>query len=179
MLSKIEPGDQFVLRAAGPLSYGILMAEWFWSLDGHAKYGHAGIITNENGDTFEARWTVRNMNLRAYEGRPIYITRPLLTRQGTVLTENLKRLAILELQSQHFGQFYPWWRIIFHLFKPLARIVTLDQRRLVCSELVAKYEWLLGIRSDTYAGINPDDLHDFWEASKFHKFVYAGPVVTS
>jgi len=51
----LKPGDIFVSENPSPfLRFFIMKAQKVISFDGHAKYGHAGIIVDSDGKTFES-----------------------------------------------------------------------------------------------------------------------------
>jgi hypothetical protein len=151
---EIRAGDVFATKNPMWLGRIINMIQRFWSRDGRSKYSHGGIIVNEHGETFEALWRIGRSTLFKYAGEEIIIAR-CVTVSAKDIDFALKRLIV-----QHTGHFYPLWRLPMHLFPPLAKISII--KRPVCSELVAKYEHLLGIRHGQWAGTNPDTLSDEW-----------------
>jgi hypothetical protein len=177
---RLAKGDLFAVRSAGPVSHVILAIEQFHSKDNSARFGHSGIIINSRGQTFEALTTARVGCLDRYVGQQIMIVRPKRARRenGVIVQHDLPdtvvTLALREIRQQHEGQWYPAWRLALHLVPPLAKYLSVGGRHLVCSELVAKYEWLASHRELPYTGINPDDLADLWSASARYDIIYEG-----
>jgi len=153
---QLIPGDFFGTRNPMALGRGINAVQWFWSKDGESKYSHSGIITSEKGDTYEARWWIRNYHLSDYIGEGIVIAR------FESLNQNKFFNALQILKARHDNQFYPFWRIPLHIFPPLAKFGSWKGKWVVCSELTAEQEYLLGLRHSHYTGTNPDTLADEW-----------------
>jgi hypothetical protein len=170
----LKTGDVFCVHGnMGFVSAGIRCAERFWSKDNEATYGHAGIITDPMGNTLEALWTVKESNINKYKGTRLIIARPLYTNSYKKITESQKKLSITAVKSKHHGQFYPLHRLAFHLVPPLAKYAHLGSR-VVCSELVAKYLYLIGARHAVYSGTNPDTLADEWRRWKQFEIIAEG-----
>lgn len=149
-------GDCFSVRTGGPLGYGIRFAEWVWSEDGEATYNHSGILKNVYGTTFEAWYTVKERHLKDHVGKQIILAR------FETCSHEIRKLAFSMVRARHRGQWYPVWRIPFHLIPPLAKWISWKGRFLVCSELVAEYLYLCNLRHFQYPGTNPDTLADEW-----------------
>jgi hypothetical protein len=163
---KVQRGDVFCSTNPMWLGRAINAIQWFWSEDGESKYSHSGIICNATGTTFEALWTVRSRNFfEAYTDDNVIIARP-------VCPEVKKLDALDKIIRTHRGQWYPFWRLGMHLFPPLAKVAIMD--RLVCSELVAEYLFLAGVRHDQYKGTNPDQLADEWREWKRFNVIFEG-----
>jgi hypothetical protein len=159
------------------MSYAILAIEWFHSQDNEAKYGHAGIIVDSSGMTFEAKTTLRYGHISNYTGREIFITRPGICSNEEdykLVPQERWNCALYSLVKQHKGQIYPFWRLFLHLAPALAKFMSINGNRLVCSELVAKAEWLVGIRRGPYSGVNPDNLADRWRIGRHYRTVFKG-----
>lgn len=170
-VKQVLPGDVFC--TANPWTVGriIKAAEKVWSRDNRAEYNHAGVVVDSAGGTLEALWTVRNGNLSDYSGKPILIARPISQLEGFGI--NNIPLSINRVETEHLGQIYPAWRLIFHLVPPLAKYVAL-KRFVVCSELVAKYLFYVGARHGQYMGTNPDTLADEWKRWRNFEIVFEG-----
>jgi len=156
-----------VFGSANPMWIGraINVIQWVWSRDSDACYSHAGLFIDDRGTTLECLMTVKSQNFfEAYKGEKVIIAQP----KASV---NAINLAVESIRI-HEGQFYPFWRLLFHMIPPLAKIGVLE--RLVCSELVAKYEWLLGLRHRQYKGTNPDTLVDEWIRWKAFDVIFEG-----
>jgi hypothetical protein len=93
--------------------------------------------------------------------------------RGNPITVAQKTLALHSLLHQHLGQIYPAWRIPLHIIPPLAKYLA-SERWLVCSELVAKYLFILDARHAQYMGTNPDTLADEWRHWRNFKIIYEG-----
>lgn len=157
-----------VFATANPMLLGkaINGIQWLWSSDNESRYSHAGIIIDSNGTTFEALWTVKSQNIfEAYKGKKVIIAQPHAT-------ESKIRIELTKLISAHKGDWYPFWRLGLHIIPPLAKIGLLD--KLVCSELTAKYLYMIGVRHSKYKGTNPDTLVDEWRNWKAYDIVFEG-----
>lgn len=147
------------------LGKAINAIQWLWSRDSASCYSHTGLFIDDCGTTLESLSTVKSQNFfDSYKGDKVIIAKPLCP-------ELKIDLAIVEI-LKHKGQFYPYWRLLFHTIPPLAKIGVLD--RLVCSELVAKYEWFLGLRHKQYKGSNPDTLVDEWIQWRSFEVLFEG-----
>ena len=168
----LQAGDVFCTRGVNWLAAGIRCAEWIWSRDNEATYGHAGIITAAPACTLEALWTVERSWLNRYAGQRVLIARPR-TLSGDPVSLVSVRVAIGGLLAEHLGQPYPAWRLALHLLPPLAKFLG-NGRHLVCSELTAKYLSMVGARPLPYTGANPDTLADEWRSWKNFDIIFEG-----
>ena len=162
MKVQVQKGDLFCVSSAGIISRMIIAVEWFHSKDGRAHFGHAGIVTDDKGGTLEALWTVKHAHLDRYRGQRMFVVRPLRQLNRGEITPTLVDRALEEIEREYLGRIYPVWRIPLHLVPPLAKWLSWKRKNLVCSELVARYERLIGVRDSISTGINPDDLDDRW-----------------
>lgn len=166
---KINIPKGCVFGSSNPMWLGraINAIQWLWSKDSESRYSHTGLFIDNEGTTFESLSTARSQDFyKAYKDDKVIIARPLCD-------EKVIDLALIEI-LKHKGQFYPYWRLIFHIIPPVAKVGVLD--RLVCSELVAKYEWLLGVRHGQYRSTNPDSLVDEWIRWKAFEIIFEGIV---
>jgi hypothetical protein len=150
-LSVLKAGD--VICTENPMALGsaINTVSSFYSPDRKSKYTHSLIMLNE-WKTFEATWFVESHDLfEKYEGMPVLIGRPL------DVTPNNISISIKELEDKHRNQLYPVPRLFLHLFN-VAQFV--HWKRLVCSELVAKFLFKIGVRNHRYFGTSPDNIAD-------------------
>lgn len=170
---ELQAGDVFCVDSAGPLSSVIKAIERFNSKDNAADYGHAGIIIDPHGGTFEALATLRYGDISRYAGRRVLIARPMRSTSQGYITLSKKQAQINQIIRDHRGQIYPAWRLLFHLVPPLAKYLSFGSY-LVCSELVAKYLNLIDARTGPCSGINPDDLADKWIDSSRFKIIFSG-----
>lgn len=151
----LQVGDIFFVQGTTWLAKTIRAVEWVHSRDNEAAYGHAGIITSPSGNTLEALWVVQRSMLGCYEGQRILIARPMTTLSGEPISQYLKETAIEALAEQHLGQPYPALRLPLFLFPTMAKFIATGHH-VVCSELTAKYLFLIGARPYPYMGCNPD-----------------------
>jgi hypothetical protein len=123
--------------------------QWLWSKDSESKYSHSGMFIDDKGTTSECLWTVKSQDFfNAYKGDNVIIAKPLDIDKD-VIDKSIK--SILDI---HQGQLYPSWRLLLHIIPPLSKYSPFE--RLVCSEYVAKYLWLIGARHKQYKSRNPD-----------------------
>lgn len=163
-------GDVFC--TGHPMWFGrvIQTIQAFWSKDGKAIYSHSGIILDEAGITFEALMTYRCQNLfEAYAGVPTIIARP---KEPDVGWQQDPAAAAYELFEKYNRKWYPGWRLLLHVFPPLAKISLIDMP--VCSELTALYEKAIGVREYPAFGTNPDTLADEWKKWKSFDVIFEG-----
>lgn len=150
----IRQGDMFATRNPMYLGRWINAIQRFWSRDNQSHYSHAGIILDSDGTTFEALWKIQVSDLSRYRGQKVIIARVNDMDAGKIGS------VIKGLIARHAGKRYPLWRLLMHLFPPLAKISVFALP--VCSELVAKYLYEIGVRHGQWAGTNPDTLSDEW-----------------
>jgi len=171
----LQPGDVFcVTGSMRGVSWLIRLAEKFWSTDNKASYGHAGIILDQSGKTFEVLWTARQSDLSSYSGQEIIIARPTVL-YGTHIPISPKAVqdtlkTIIDVTQ---GLPYPVHRLFLHLVPPLAKYASLGRWK-VCSELVAEYLKQLGARPFIASGVNPDTLADMFVEWKNFDVIYEG-----
>ena len=148
MKIELQRGDLFCVEGIGTISKLIK-----WRTGG--VFSHAGIIVDSEGNTFEALNRLDHFHINRYEGKNIFIVRPLV---DIVLIDE----AIKILEKKWDGTIYPYWRLVSHLIGwPFDKIHPINIP--VCSESVAYDEYLVGVRAiDNIWGINPDDLADRW-----------------
>lgn len=159
---KLKRGDIFCSKNPMWIGSAINIAQKFWSSDNESEYGHAGIIISTDGDTFESLWTIRQNHLDSYKGNKVLIGRAIWPSQDD------QDYAIQRVRIDHEGQIYPIWRLIFHLFGPLAKYIS-SGKFPVCSELTVKKAILAGVTAwgSTWKGKNPDHVADAirrWDA---------------
>lgn len=169
---ELQQGDVFAVYSGSWLARSINAVSGWNASDSESEYNHAGIITNANGQTFEALRRLDFYHLDAYQKRKVIVARPKASQVA-------KQTALLRLISLHRGQIYPAWRIPLHVYPPLARKISLNGKYLVCSELVAKYEWLTGNRHLSYTGATPDMLVDEWRQWRDFEIIYEGEIMAN
>lgn len=157
----LRSGDIFCTANPMWLGRAINVVQKFWALDNHSEYSHAGIITGSAGKTFESLWTIRVSDLDQYIGKKI-----LIGRNPNLSLKRMKN-SIIGLYLKHNGQWYPFWRLAFHLFPPAAKWIS-SGRHPVCSELVCKMLVMSGMSSiGRWQGKTPDNVADMinkWDA---------------
>lgn len=173
----IQRGDVFGIddpqsRILGP---GIRIIEKVHSKDNKAIYHHSGIITDSEGGTIEALWTIRKQFIPVdYTGKRIIIARPTHTLAGDELTAVRKNYILSQLEIKYKGMWYPGWRLPLHIFPVLAKYIHFLGMP-VCSEFTAMYLGLLGARYEgQHWGVNPDTLADEWNRWKNFKIIFEG-----
>ncbi len=170
----VQLGDVFVTANNTTLGFWIRLAERVWAKDGNARYGHAGIILDSTGTTFEALPDgLKYSTLDDYFGTEVLIVRPVRSLVGNPVVRFNRAVAIKKVVDDHLGQRYPSWRILLHIIPPLAR-ATSNGNHFVCSELTARYLHEFGAWPEVVAGINPDDLADALQRWKCFELVYKG-----
>ena len=152
-LPPLMPGDIFCSRNPMWLGRAINGIQRFWDVDNRSKYGHAGIIIDPHGKTFEALWTVKCQNV--WQAYNVPEKSGLLIGRSADMTLSLFRAGWASVKK-HEGNWYPFHRLLLHMLPPLSKYVSTG-RYLVCSELTAKF--LVGAKHlDFYKGVNPDYL---------------------
>jgi len=177
---ELKPGDLFVTKNPQMLGRGINAVQTWWSKDGKSEYSHAGIILNKRGTTFEALWTIKEQNLfDAYAGEKVCIAR------WAYMTPKIAKIALSKLMKQHKGHIYPGWRLLLQVIPPVAKYTSWGGKFAVCSELVAKFLYLVHLQTgltDSYnyrwprhshfCGCNPDMLADEWHRWKNYEIIF-------
>jgi hypothetical protein len=132
------------------------------SLDCEAVYNHAGIVTSEQGDTFESLKKIDHYKLSDYRGCQILIFRRI------EMTDDLFQKGY-DSVKKYDGTVYPFWRMPLFLLG-IAKWFKLYP---VCSELVMQFECGCGLRKK-WAGYNPDNISDEVHISKFYQIKFEG-----
>lgn len=156
----LKAGDVFCTRNNTFLGKLINISQKLDSPDNESVYTHAGIVTSPFGKTFEAKATLNDYHLNNYIGERVLIVRPKLKRDKQEIEVGAQLAAINILRHMYKGHVYPAWRLVLHAVPYLSKYVTAKGRFVVCSELVAKYLYLIGARHEQYTGTSPDDLAD-------------------
>lgn len=159
----LEPGMAFAVCSDGWLAWAINVCQAAKATDNESTYNHAGLITSQDGTTFEALGRIRYGNLAGYKGRKIIVVWHKEMTEAR-FNDGFKAIKTLE------GAIYPAPRLALHLIG-LAKFV--HWRYPVCSELVAKFEFDAGLRRNWW-GINPDNLADEWKISRHYDVVFEG-----
>ena len=158
-------GDIFCTRNPMWLGRAINAVQRFHAIDNESAYSHAGIIVGPSGRTFESLWTIRYAELANYTGKGVLIGRHV-SMSPSIAAQGLRQLSAYE------GRIYPFHRLIFHLIPPVAKYVS-SGKFLVCSELVARFLWLCGLKS-YWKGVNPDHIADWIRKYRDFEIVFEG-----
>ena len=149
---QLKKGDIFVTRfQSGLLGKGISWFERFWASDDEAKFSHAGFLIDPKGETFEALTKIKRWHLAHYNNASVRVGRHVK------MDDNLFECGWLNVKSEE-GDTYPYWRLLLHMFPPLARRVATGEF-MVCSELTAKF-LMESVGFPQWKGVNPDYLAD-------------------
>ena len=162
----LKPGDLFLTASPGLVSSLILAMQRFWSQDDHARYTHAGIILDPAGDVFEmaGKGAVADGCLYINAGKPVLIAR------HETMTPVVFEQAI-EKTFRRRGESYPVYRLLLHLFPPLAKYWGVGMA--VCSELVAEFLYFSDVLP-YWMGVCPDELEEMFRQWKGFEIVYEG-----
>jgi len=162
---KIKKGDIFCTY--NPIFFGrcINSIQRFYSCDDKSDYSHAGIILNEQGNTYEVSWITKEYNLyEHHKGNNLFIAR------YENLTDELFDNAVNTIRFLYGNQWYPFWRLFFFLVSPTSKYVSFG--KVVCSEMVAHYLHLIGARHEHYCGTDVDKLYDELSNWRIYKTVF-------
>lgn len=168
-------GDEFATRNSSIIGAAIRFGQKVKAADNESTYNHTGIITDPQGATLEALWTIKSQNVwKDYAGEKILIVRNV-NMTLPVYVAGMTKI------KKHVGQWYPVPRLLLHLIGA-AKWIHWD--RVVCSELTAKFEagcadYLAdreaGFMRNWY-GVNPDHLADRWRISRYYTTVFEGVI---
>lgn len=171
----IEPGDVFTVKTTGILGGGVDLFQKLNSSDGEGGYRHGGILLNDRGDTFEALLRIGKNNISKRVGLPVLIARPVGTDINNLPIILAKKLSVLDAVIKYYeGSIYPFWRLPLHIIPPLARQISYKGKFVVCSELVAAFEYQIGARHSQFTGTTPDQLSDEWHRWKNFNIIFEG-----
>ena len=158
------PGDVFLTSNPQRLGKSINFIQNFWLLmPGH--FTHAGIILDDKGNTLEALSTIRKGHINNYKGQKVLIGR----HKDMSIHLFDKGLTHIE---QYEGMTYPFHRLLFFLFPPLAKYVHLADWG-VCSEITCKFFYEMGLL-DFWRGVFPGHLATMVRKWKDFRVVYDG-----
>lgn len=167
MKPALKPGDVFAVDVGNILDSIINFGQRLYSHDDKSEYPHCGIIKNAQGVTFESGWHIKEYNMCDCVGHKVIIAR--YHEMDIVKFQ----IAYENLFKEYNGDLYPFWRLPMHLLPFVAKYVHLLDRP-VCSELVAKFLFLSGVRQPCYMGTNVDTLVDEWKNFKEVDVVFEG-----
>jgi len=171
---ELRPGDIFVSEnPSAILRFCIKYAQKALSMDGKSKYGHAGIIVDSTGKTFESGIHIPDKRgirigygdlFDSYQGAEVMILR------HEKMTEKLFRDAFIPLALEYNKKIYPAWRLPLMLTPVLARKLHFTNLG-VCSEVAAKLLFNAGLLPQ-YLSVFPDMLadwgHEIYGMKRFH-----------
>lgn len=163
---ELQQGDIFCTHTPMLLGRAINTVQRFWAQDNRAEYSHTGLIVKLEGWTYEALWTVCHRNIfEHYRGAQVLIGRNCTMDLG-------KHLAGWRKVRGYAGQPYPVRRLLHYLAGPLAKYYN-PSRRLVCSELVARYLKGAGML-DWWQGATPDRIAEVIQRWRDWEIVWEG-----
>ena len=179
---KLQPGDLFCTRNPMALGRAINAIQAAVSRDGKSTYSHSGIIVDSKGTTFEAISICKRQNLfEAYAGDQIVVAR------WSGMTPEIFAKVFKALAEEHEGKRYPFWRLPLNIVPAIGRHTTFKGRCVVCSELVAKFLYLVFAdfghvspggycwpRHKWFTGTSPDILSDEWHRWREYKIIFEG-----
>lgn len=187
---ELKAGDLFCTANPMALGRAINFMQAAAAYDGQSIYSHSGIITDADGTTFEALWKLERNNLfDSYSGKQVVIARFVGSpRDGIRGMDGIVfKAAFSRLYLEHEKQWYPGWRLFFHVIPSLAKLLSFKGHYVVCSELTAKFlyyahEYLLPQhdcknlycwpRHKWFTGTCPDMLADEWHRWIGYKIIY-------
>ena len=173
---EVLEGDAWCSSSPWFIGRWIVAVSGWLSADGQAKYGHSGIITDDKGKTLEALMRVKDRNIYDdFKGKHVVIARPVLNLDRKPILDSVKSVAVSIMIKEHLHKRYPWWRVPLNIIPPLARKLA-TKKYVVCSEMTAKYLWLVGSRHDQYPGTSPDRLSDEFHRWRQYEIVFEGTV---
>ena len=164
---ELHPGDIFCTKNPMALGRAIMGIERLWAKDNKAEYSHSGIITDCQGTTLEALWTIKGNDINAYSGENVIIGR-WEGMSPTALQNGYDAIAL------EVNEIYPLWRLPLFIFPFMAKYVS-NGNWTVCSELVCKF--LLGCgytQIGEWQGQNPDDVADMIRKWKDMRIIFEG-----
>jgi hypothetical protein len=148
---ELRPGDIFCSSNPQGLGKAIRIVQIIWRPDSEGRYGHAGIVTDAAGTTFEALWTIRSRSLfRDLAGERVLIGR------HDAMSQRLFQ-ATWPQMTKYRGKKYPAYRLPLFMLPPLAKLHIF--RPGVCSELTALFLYQAGLMS-YWSGVMPDGIAD-------------------
>ena len=160
---ELRPGDIFVSENSSAfLRFFIMRAQKAMAMDSHAKYGHAGIIVDSEGKTFESGIKIPGMiGLRMgyqnlfedYQGTEVMILR------HKKMTPDIFEKAFLPLDIKYRNKIYPMWRLPMMLTPILARKLHFTDLG-VCSEITAHLLYNAGFVPQ-WLSVYPDMIADW------------------
>ena len=149
--------------------------------DNKSMYGHSGIIIDKYGNTFEALHTNSFHNLyERYEDKNVIVAR------YTKLDEDQWQDILDPFIEKYKDRKYPYYRLALYLIPSLAKYISFNKKRLVCSELVAEFLYQAHLscghesdgikwpRHEFCRGTYPDLLCDEWHRWQNFEIVFEG-----
>jgi len=162
---RIKPGDIFCVTGDSIVQSAIKGCTSIFSTDGSAEYGHVGIITHSNGNTFEAVETYSRHNIYSrYSGCDILVGRH-------VDMDTISFTMGMRIVKKFEGKMYPWFRIGVFLVPFLPKFMHFGKP--VCSELA--FMFLHDLRDCGYHwGVTPDYVADAIKRWDVFDVIYDG-----
>jgi len=160
---ELKPGDLFVSKNPSAfLRFCIGHAQKVLSMDGRSKYGHAGIIIDSTGKTFESgikiegKWGLRIGYSDLFDN---YLGTEVMILRHEKMPEKVFRNAFIPLVMEYNKKIYPVWRLPLMLTPVLARKLHFTNLG-VCSEIAAKLLFNAGLLPQ-WLSVFPDMLADW------------------
>lgn len=169
MTIELRPGDIFCSQYPSELGSAIRWITGRRSQDRSAEYSHVGIITGEDGGTFEAVRRIQRQNLfKDYAGVKVRIG-----RHRDMTGEAFEKGMADALKFE--GHIYPYHRLLLHAFH-LSGIINTGKFP-VCSELaMCHFIWPAGLIHYKPKGWNPDQVADMMYSWRWWNIFYEGAV---
>ncbi|MEM3452015.1 MAG: hypothetical protein QW835_00110 [Candidatus Hadarchaeum sp.] len=151
-MSILTLGDLFFVDGGSLLSRAINFFQRLKSADWESTFSHVGLVLDCNGTIFHAakKEICRENLFQVYPSMECAIVRPRASVSAI-------RSAVGEIM-RYEGEVYPYFRLFLHLIG-LARFIHW-RNTMVCSELVARFLYYLGIRHRYWFGTTVDQLWD-------------------
>jgi len=160
---ELRPGDIFVSENPSTiLRFCIMHAQKALSMDGKSKYGHAGIIIDNTGKTFESGIRIPDKHgVRIGYGNLFddYQDMEVMILRHEKMTEKLFKNAFVPLAMEYNKKIYPMWRLPLMLTPVFARKLHFTNLG-VCSEIAAKLLFNAGLLPQ-WLSVFPDMIADW------------------
>ena len=172
---ELKPGDLFVSENPSAfLRFCIGHAQKVLSMDSRSKYGHAGIIVDSEGKTFESGIHIpdkRGIRIGYGDLFDNYLGTEVMILRHEKMSEKVFRNAFIPLVLEYNKKIYPVWRLPLMLTPVLARKLHFSSLG-VCSEICAKLFYNAGLLPE-WRSVFPDLIFDWshptWGLKGFHR----------
>ena len=165
----VNKGDIWFVSNRTRLGRFINWGQRLTSFDNQSVYNHCGLFLDDRGTTLEALWHVTSNNFfERYKRKKVLIVSPMSSEETKFISTDF-------IRSEEFGKSYPVYGFLYMIAPPLAKYIG-DGSNLMCSELVAKYLYKIGIRPKYYKGTTPDRLVDEVRHWKDYNITFEGNI---